>query len=684
MKKIAVVATEKEYADFLMDNISKYLRRYADFVSYSIPEIDEKEQITEDFVVVSAFNIFQQVREKISSSSEIVVLSLSLNKKQMRSLKDIPKGTKALLVNFDNRSCMHTITSMYNAGFREVELFPYFGEGEYDRTITTAITPNEAHLVPEGITRVYDVGESSVDMNSLYNIADKLGVYEEFAANEAKEARQEYYYVNSSMDKLLDEKESMSWKLDALLKLMNDGIIIVDSTGKIFISNEKAQKLLEKRTKVLQGFNIEDILPGIDVNVTKEKLVKSGDLNLIVSIVEIRSNEEMAGHIITIKDFEEEEEKQHGMRSKLSETNHIAKYHFGDILGKSDAINNAVLNARKIAKSDAAVMITGESGTGKEMFAQSIHNASNRNKYNFVAVNCAAIPENLLESEMFGYVEGSFTGARKGGKIGFFELAHRGTIFLDEIGEMPMHLQSKLLRVLEEKKIMRVGSNKNIDIDVRIISATNEDLFDMISKGRFREDLYYRLNVLPLKIPPLRERTEDIDDIFESFTADNNIRLDREAKEMLSNYMWRGNVRELRNVAEYLMSLGKETIGIGDLPELKNDNVGERIKHTEKWSSLMWKFILNEGREIKLYEDVLEELEISFKEGKRYGRQKLVENINEHGGFYSEGEIRKALSKLSTYGFIRSAKGRGGSVITSDGIELRQTIIRLRKDEVLG
>ena len=433
-----------------------------------------------------------------------------------------------------------------------------------------------------------------------------------------------------TMDKLLDEKESMSWKLDALLKLMNDGIIIVDSTGKIFISNEKAQKLLEKRTKVLQGFNIEDILPGIDVNVTKEKLVKSGDINLIVSIVEIRSNEEMAGHIITIKDFEEEEEKQHGMRSKLSETNHIAKYHFGDILGKSDAINNAVLNARKIAKSDAAVMITGESGTGKEMFAQSIHNASNRNKYNFVAVNCAAIPENLLESEMFGYVEGSFTGARKGGKIGFFELAHRGTIFLDEIGEMPMHLQSKLLRVLEEKKIMRVGSNKNIDIDVRIISATNEDLFDMISKGRFREDLYYRLNVLPLKIPPLRERTEDIDDIFESFTADNNIRLDNEAKKMLLNYMWRGNVRELRNVAEYLMSLGKENIGIGDLPELKNDNVGERTKHTEKWPSLMWKFILNEGREIKLYEDVLEELEISFKEGKRYGRQKLVENINEH------------------------------------------------------
>lgn len=687
MKRIAVVATEKEYADFLMNNISKYLKRYAGFVSYSINEIQDKKQITEDFVVVSAFNIFQQVREKISQASEIIVLSLSLNKKQMNSLKDIPKGTKALLVNFDNRSCMHTITSMYNAGFREVELFPYCGEEDYDHTITTAITPNEAHLIPAGISKIYDVGESSVDMNSLYSIADKLGVYEEFAANEAGAARKEYYYINSSMDKLLDEKENMALKLDALLKLMNDGIIITDSAGRIYISNKKAQKLLESRTEVLQGFNIEEIIPEIDMNSRKEKLIRTKETDLIVSVVEIRDDDEMAGHIVTVKDFEEEEQKQHGIRSKMSEANHTAKYHFEDILGSSEAITKAIDKAKRIADSDASVMITGESGTGKEMFAQSIHNASTRRKYNFVAVNCSAIPENLLESEMFGYEEGSFTGARKGGKMGLFELAHRGTIFLDEIGEMPLQLQSKLLRTLEEKKVMRVGSNKNIDVDVRIISATNENLSEMISKGKFREDLYYRLNVLPLKIPSLRERSGDVIEIFDYFVAQSksNIVLDKDAQFALSDYSWRGNVRELRNVSEYLTSMGKSQITIKDLPELKQINSGETIESIPKrQSTIIGKFILNEGKEIVLYEDVLRELEASYRIGQRYGRQQLVKKINAEGGLYSEGEVRKALSKLDAYGFVRSAKGRGGSVITEDGVGLRKTIEKLRNNGLIG
>ncbi len=500
MKRIAVVATEKEYADFLMNNVAKYMNRYAGFVSYSIAEVERIGLIEEDFVLLSAFNIFQQVRQKISEASEIIVLSLSLSKKQMEPLKEIASGTRALLVNFDNRSCMHTITCMYDAGIRDLELIPYYGEGDYDHSIHTAITPNEAHLVPPGITKVYNVGESSVDMNSLYNIADKLGVYEEFASREANEARKEYYYINSSMDKLMGDKESMTDKLNTLIKLMNEGIIITDSVGRIYLSNEKAQKLLTERSKVLQGFHIEEVLPELDVNSTKERLVKTPAANLIISAVEIRSGDEMAGHIITVTDFEEAEEKQHGMRAKLNETSHVARYHFEDILGESDVIGSAIADARQIAASDAAVMIIGESGTGKEMFAQSIHNASARRKYNFVAVNCAAIPDNLLESEMFGYEEGSFTGAKKGGKMGFFELAHRGTIFLDEIGEMPLQLQSKLLRVLEERKVMRVGGSRNIDVDVRIISATNKNLFQLVERGEFREDLYYRLNVLPLSI----------------------------------------------------------------------------------------------------------------------------------------------------------------------------------------
>lgn len=688
MKRIAVVATEKVYADFLMRNIAKYLHRYADFVSYSIREVEEKGMLEEDFVLISASNIFQQVRKKLGPNSEMIVPSLALNKEQIAMLKDIPAGTRALLVNFDNRTCMHTITCIYEAGIRDLELFPYYGEGDYDRSIQVAITPNEEQLVPEGITHIYNVGESSVDMNSLYHIAEKLGVYEEFFANEANEARKEYYYINSSIDKLLNDKESMADKLNTLLKLMKEGIVITDSSGKIYLTNEKAAKLLAERSRTLQGAYIEDILPELDRESTKEKLIRTSDANLIVSSVEIRSNDEVAGHIITLMDFEEAEAKQHTMRSKLSETRHVARYHFEDILGESQAITDAIDGARRIASSDSAVMIIGESGTGKEMFAQSIHNASSRRRQNFVAVNCAAIPENLLESEMFGYEEGSFTGAQKGGKMGYFELAHRGTIFLDEIAELPLQLQSKLLRVVEEKKVMRVGSYQNIDVDVRIISATNRDLFHMVENGSFREDLYYRLSVLPLSVPALRDRREDILPIFYSMVGrmNANLKLSPEAAETLLRYGWQGNVRELRNVAEFLVSKGKKYIESEDLPALryKKKSTAAPEHHAGDNSTIIDKFILNEGREFELYYAVLRQLCASYERGERYGRQKLLERVNENGGFYTEGEVRKALAKLSAYGFIRSAKGRGGSVINQEGRHLLQVMERFRERGIFG
>lgn len=677
MKQIAIVATEKEYADFLMMNIRKYLNKYADFKSYSIREIDLIENIEEDFVLLSAFNIFQKVRKKISVDSEIIVLSLSLNKSQIERLGRIQKGTRALLVNFDNRSCMHTITSMYAAGFRDVDLYPYYGQKDYDRSISLAITPNEAHLVPKEIETVIDLGESSVDMNSLFNIANKLGVYEEFFSNEAVEARKEHYYINSGIDKLLDDRKGMTEKLNTLIKLMNEGIIITDVLGKIYLTNEKAEELLAKRSKILMGFNIEEILPELNVNSNKEKLIKLEFAHLIATVVEIRLENEIVGYIITLSDFEEVEEKQHGIRSKLSGTSHVAKHTFEDIIGNSKDIRSAIENGRQVAKSDASVMIIGESGTGKELFAQSIHNDSSRKKYNFVAVNCAAIPDNLLESEMFGYVEGAFTGAKKGGKIGYFELAHRGTIFLDEIGEMPLQLQSKLLRVLEEKKIIRIGSNRNINVDVRIIAATNKDLFEMVEEGNFREDLYYRLNVLPLFISNLRDRKEDVLPIFYSIAHKMNtdIRLTTEVAEKLTNYPWRGNVRELRNIVEFLASKRKTVIEIKDLPPLKNRrNTVKKNETNKNTTTVIDKFILNEGRDIELYGHVLVALANSLEKKERYGRQKLLVIIVESGGFYTESEIRKALSKLSGYGFVRSAKGRGGSVITQEGLKLLEII----------
>ena len=198
------------------------------------------------------------------------------------------------------------------------------------------------------------------------------------------------------------------------------------------------------------------------------------------------------------------------VRTNLMKRGHTSKYDFSNIIGKSKKITETKEIARKLARSNSTLLLIGESGTGKELFAHAIHKASNKQHGPFVAVNFAALPENLLESELFGYEEGAFTGARKGGHAGLFEQAHKGTIFLDEIGDASMKIQARLLRVLQEKEVLRIGGTKIIPIDVRIIAATNKNLEDLVSAGKFREDLFYRLKVLPIRIPPLRERKEDI------------------------------------------------------------------------------------------------------------------------------------------------------------------------------
>lgn len=246
---------------------------------------------------------------------------------------------------------------------------------------------------------------------------------------------------------------------------------------------------------------------------------------------------------------------------RLKQEQNIARYHFDEIVGKSPAITAAIQLAEKMARANAPILIHGESGTGKEMFAQSIHNASERRNGPFVAVNFAALSEQLLESELFGYEEGSFTGAKRGGSAGLFEAANKGTLFLDEIGDAPLSFQVKLLRVLQEKQIRRVGSIKVIPIDVRIIAATNHDLKEHIKLRLFREDLYYRLNVLPLKLPPLRERKGDVLPLCYAAYRDcaplynDAHKYFSKVGECLVSYSWPGNVRELRNVVAYLTSI---------------------------------------------------------------------------------------------------------------------------------
>lgn len=250
------------------------------------------------------------------------------------------------------------------------------------------------------------------------------------------------------------------------------------------------------------------------------------------------------------------QKKERKVRQSLYENGKITFFSFSDIVGESPAIKQARQMGIQFAESDSPVLLLGDTGTGKEMFAQAIHVQSKRRESAFISINCAAVPENLLESELFGYEEGAFTGARRGGKTGLFELAHGGTLFLDEIGEMPLRLQSRLLRVLQDKVVTRLGSTRFVHVNVRIICATNRNIFDMANRGDFRRDLFYRINTLLLKIPPLSARKEDIRVIVHSYLRKINesrqkkVIMARSAIKKLEHNSWPGNVRELLHVVD--------------------------------------------------------------------------------------------------------------------------------------
>lgn len=365
----------------------------------------------------------------------------------------------------------------------------------------------------------------------------------------------------------------------AVLDFTHDAIMSIDDQCRVQVLNPVAERIMGCRAADAIGRPVDQVLP----NTMLPEVLHSGEkqTNQMMQIGKTLTNtnripivvdNQIRGVVATFQDVKQLQSTEQKIRLKLHEKGLVAKYSFADILGDSAAIRNTIQVARSYACSHAAVLIHGETGTGKELFAQSIHNASDRRDGPFVAINCAAVSNNLLESELFGYEAGAFTGAAKTGREGLFELAHGGTIFLDEIGEISKETQVELLRVLQEKEVRRVGGNRVIPVDVRIITATNKDLIQEIMEGRFREDLYYRLNVLDLELPPLRERGEDVRTMglqyFRKLQGAPSPERERRYLEMLSqvqDYAWYGNIRELQNFTErvhILLQNGTEVGGV--------------------------------------------------------------------------------------------------------------------------
>lgn len=380
----------------------------------------------------------------------------------------------------------------------------------------------------------------------------------------------------------LKKQKELKIKLERYETIFNythDGIIAIDNNGDITVLNNAAEKIISKKGSFFIGKNIETVLSNtrmLEVLKTGQKeldeLMNMNGTLVNTNRIPVIVDNEVKGVVATFQDIKVLQNSEKKIRLKMYEKGLLAKYNFNDILGKSKRIRNAKKIAKGYAPLESTVLIYGETGTGKELFAQSIHNESKRKNSHFVAINCATLPRNLLESELFGYVEGAFTGASKSGKAGLFEIAHGGTIFLDEITELPIDIQGQLLRVLQEKEIRRIGSDVVTPVDIRVITATNKPLEIEVAEKRFREDLYYRINILNIILPPLRERKEDIEIIgLSMFAKYAGEKYDKYASSFIeilksiNDYNWPGNVRELNNFAERLSAI----IGDYNISELK-------------------------------------------------------------------------------------------------------------------
>lgn len=447
------------------------------------------------------------------------------------------------------------------------------------------------------------------------------------------------------------KEKKRSQKNKSIIDYAYEGIISLDHNGIINTFNPKAEQILEKKAYKVIGEDVEDVFPNCDLKNyidskirEQNKILTLNNNKIVANIIPVLIDEEVLNLIITFQKVSNIKKVERKLREELYLKGYTADNKFSDIIGTSEKIKKVKQEAKDYAQVDLPLLIYGKTGTGKELFAQSIHNHSHRRNKPFVAFNCAALPEKLIESELFGYVKGAFTGAKKEGKEGLLEQGNQGTIFLDEIEEISLKLQARLLRFLEERKIRKIGDNKLTPVDVRIILATNRELEEMVQNNEFREDFYYRINVLNLNLPSLKERKEDIPELVDFFIkkvsskVNRNIKgITKEGMKILKKYEWPGNVRQLENVIEKLVIRTKGDYILTDMVRESIDSLNMTKKNKDVFD------IGNENMKISL-NGSLKEIE----------KRIIKQVIAEEDGNKTEAARRLAIGRTTLWRYLNS------------------------------
>jgi transcriptional regulator with PAS, ATPase and Fis domain len=628
-------------------------------VDYSDLTPDEK--VADDLVLITTPVIKHLVVPFIQDGCKYVIAKRTINPQRMRALFDIPAGADVLVVNVLYESAVDVVQELSTIGITHANFHPYDPQRPLTGRYAIAVTPGEPHLVPEGIEQVIDIGDRLISIATISQVLYHLTG--EWADDDLINSRYIQNYVKLSMSLAEQSRynEMLHRQMEMVITNFEDGVLLTDKNNVITYHNLKASELLGKDK--LFGKPLEQVIAfdGEDGNEDNAFVsVDSRSLHVTRKSVDLPTDKKTV--MLIIKDLTNIRDIDEQFRKQKKYSGYTARYTFADIMHGSGGVVQALIKrAKALAETDSTVLMVGESGTGKELFAQSIHNASARKGRPFVALNCAALSETLLESELFGYEEGAFTGARKGGKRGLLEMAHTGTVFLDEVGDAPLSIQKKLLRVLQEKEIMRVAGDKVIPIDVRVIAATNRNLAELVAARQFREDLFYRLNVFPLPIPSLRERKEDIGALLDFFLHKyaklhrrGVPRLDAPIKELLDNYGWPGNVRQLENIAEYIVTVSPLSSDLfTDILQLLSLGAPR-----EKGAPPPEEQTPERRAQIRAILEVL----AAKRSDERLGRAAIRRRLMERGVGLTEQQVKTRLAALKEQQLVESVTGKGTTI----------------------
>ena len=698
MTRVAVVAGGERTARALHAQLSDFVGKLAELRSYWVTD-GLSEPVEADLIVLSSELVREELVELgyLSADADPIISRRIVDCDALESVVALPPGTKALFVNDRPETARECVDSLLDLGLDAIAWLPWHpGLAPPPPDYRLAVVAGEPELVPDGIDTVIDIGVRIYDFGTIAEILGRLGIANVELGQYSRRYLAKIVSLARRLARSNEQARRLSGHLGSVIDSLRHGILVYDQGGRVSVCNEELRELLSLRPGAAVGGTLaaiirqRELLEFLDCRCGEDEAVfklPSGP------VVVRRFDLGEGGHTVAVFRGEGDEAAEAArLGREYRRRGHVAKWTMEDIVGESESLRRAKRIASRLAGTELSILINGESGTGKELFASAIHAASARAQGPFLAVDLGALSDDLIESDLFGYEEGAFTGARKGGKAGLFELADGGTLFLDEIGNVSAKVQTRLLRVLQEKEVMRVGGADIKHVDVRIITATKEDLLEKSRQGLFREDLYFRLKMGWIRIPSLRERAQDIQALVRRFLNLEGARelvVDQDVLEALSARDWPGNVRELRNALSYMLA-------VRDGPKLTMADLPEPAYFASAASSQTTSFrrpdsfnpasAYRRGQapadggdpaalaEAKSLDDIERFVLATIAEfearGGSVGRMAVAERAKAQGFLLGPGSARAAMERLGARGYLESNRGRGGTRLTQAGRRL--------------